>query len=145
MVTITTPDRAKTAGIPSQWKDDAVVTAEGFVVGDNPSIVTEDMTFAASQNIPARTPVGFDASGNLIPAVLGTTAAVAFTIIDVVTPASGPLKAAPVYRAGTFNPALANWPASYDTAEKRLEAFRGAPTPTNIIMRPVTTMAVPQP
>lgn len=145
MATITTPDRAKTAGIPSQWKDEVVVTAEGFIVGDEPAVVTEDMTFAASQNIPARTPVGFDGSGNLIPAVLGTTAAVGFTIIDVVTPAGTPLKAAPVYRAGVFNPALANWPASYDTAEKRLEAFRGAPTPTNIIMRPVKTMTVPAP
>jgi len=145
MVTITTPDRAKTAGIPTQWKDDIAVTAEGFIVGDNPMVVTEDMTYAANQTIAARTPVGFDGSGNLVPAVSATTPAVGFTIIDIVTPASGPLKAAPTYRAGTFNPALAVWPASYDTLEKKLEAFRGAPTPTNIIMRPVATMAVPQP
>ena len=29
------------------------------------------------------------------------------------------------------------WPASYDTDEKKLEAFRGAPTPTNIVVRKV--------
>lgn len=138
-MTITAKDLASLAGIPQQWSEDFAVTAEGFIVGDTPSIVTEDLIFAANQTIPARTPVGFDVSGNLVPAVLGTTAAVGFTVIAVVTPATGALKGAPIYRAGVFNPALANWPATYDTDAKKLSAFHGAPTPTNIIMRPVKT------
>jgi len=145
MATINPPDLTALAGIPSQGSDVINATPEGFITGDIPAVVTEDMTFAASQNIPARTPVGLDGSGDLIPAVLGTTPAIGMTVIAVVTPGSGAKKAAPVYRSGTFNPALVNWPASYDTDEKKLEAFRGAPTPTTIIMRPVKTGTVTLP
>lgn len=140
---ITPPDYSKTAGIPSQWHDEISATAEGFIMGDVPAIVTEDMTFAVNQNIPARTPVALDGSGDLVIAAAGTPA-VGFTVIDVVTGAA-PKRGVPVYRSGVFNPALANWPASYNTDELKLEAFRGAPTPTTIVMRPVRTMSVAQP
>lgn len=148
MATITPPDLSALAGIPAQGSDVINATPEGFITGDIPAVSTEDMTFAASQNIPARTPVGFDGSGDLVPAVLGGGSpipAIGMTVIAVVTPGSGAKKAAPVYRSGTFNPALVNWPASYDTDEKKLEAFRDAPTPTVIIMRPVKTGTVTLP
>lgn len=138
---INPPDLASTAGVPQQWSEDLNVTAEGFIVGDQPAVVTEDLIFAADQTIPARTPVGFNASGQLVPALLAAengVAPIGFTVVAVTTPV-GATKGAPVYRAGVFNPALADWPASFDTDAKKLNAFHGAPAPTNIVMRPVKT------
>ncbi|TIP38615.1 MAG: hypothetical protein E5X77_31675 [Mesorhizobium sp.] len=40
-----------------------------------------------------------------------------------------------IYRAGNFNPDALNWDASFDTDAKREAAFRGAPSPTNILIR----------
>lgn len=148
MTAINPPDLASTAGIPTQWSQDINVTPEGFIVGDTPAVVTEDLVFAASQDIPARTPVGFNASGDLVPALLAEengVAPIGFTVARVVTPASGAKKGAPIYRAGVFDPALANWPASFDTAAKRMNAFHGAPTPTNIILRTKKTATVTTP
>lgn len=141
MATITPPDYAKTAGIPSQSSDNINVTPEGLITGDFPKVFTEDMTFAINQNIPAYTPLGLDASGDLIPAVLGTTAAIAISFFDIVTGAA-PKVGAPVYRGGVFNPAMLKWHASYDTDEKKLEAFRAAPSPSQIVIRPVKTATV---
>ena len=132
---INVPYRAQSAGIPSQWSDTIVPVLEGLIVGETPAVVTEDMTFAASQTIPAFTPVGFDGSGNLIPAVHTTTPAVGLTLIDLASVAS--VKGAPVLRAGCLNKDMIAWHASYDNDEKKLEAFRGAPTPTNIVVRKV--------
>lgn len=40
-----------------------------------------------------------------------------------------------VFYSGCFNPDALVWHASFDTAAKREAAFRGAPTPTTIIVR----------
>jgi hypothetical protein len=142
MTTITPPDYSASAGIPTQWQDDIAVTLEGFVTGNEPAVLTTDRLVAASQTILARTPVGLDGSGNLVPAISGTTQAIGLTVTDVTTDSSGTLKGAPIYAAGCFNPAMINWPASYDTAAKQFGAFRGAPTPTNIVIRAVKTATV---
>ena len=131
---INVPYRAQTAGIPYQWSDTINGVLEGLIVGETPATVIEDRTYAANQTIPALTPVGFDGSGNLIPAVNGTTQAVALTVIDIVTGAT-PLKGAPALVQGCLNKDMIAWPVSYDTDEKKYEAFRGAPTPTSIIVR----------
>ncbi len=135
MATITPPNYADKVGVPSQSSDVIALVPEGLVTGDFPPQSGEDMTVAASQNIPARTPVGLDGSGNIIKAVLGTTAAIGFCLIDIVTDASATLKAYPIRRTGVYNPDLLNWDATYNTDEKKLEAFRGAPSPSQIIMR----------
>lgn len=80
MATITPPDLTALAGIPSQSSDTINPTPEGFISGDLPAVTTEDLVFAYSQTILARTPVGFDTNGDLVPAVAGSTAG---------TPASG--------------------------------------------------------
>lgn len=129
-------NRDITAGIPEQWSETFVGINEGLIQGKNPPVVTEDMTAAANQTIPAYTPVGLDASGNLVPAVSTTTPAVALTLRVIVTGAA-PLAGVGVLRGGRVNKDLINWPASYDTDEKKLEAFRGAPTPTNFVVVPV--------
>lgn len=139
MATITPPDYSALAGIPAQGSDTINVAPEGLITGHLPALLTEDMTYAASQTIAARTVVGLDGNGDIIPAVLDTTAAIGITVIAVTTPGSGTKKAAPIYRAGCFNPAMLTYDATYNTAEKKLEAFRGAPSPTNILIRPVAT------
>lgn len=40
-------------------------------------------------------------------------------------------------RAGCLSMDMIAWPASYNTDERKLEAFRGAPTPTTIVVRKV--------
>lgn len=79
MATITPPDLTGLAGIPSQGSDTINPTPEGFVTGDIPAIFTEDLTFALNQSIPARTPVGFDANGDLTIASAGASSAVVAT------------------------------------------------------------------
>lgn len=136
MANITLPDLAQTAGIPQQWEDSVSRTVDDLLTGDEPKPVTVDMIVAASQNIPALTPVGLDGSGRLIKAVQGTTAAIGITVHAIVTDASTTYKGAKVYRAGVFNPARLNWDASYNTDALKMNAFNGAPAPTNIVVRP---------
>ncbi|NEJ84132.1 hypothetical protein GR268_47730, partial [Rhizobium leguminosarum] len=76
MATITPPNYADTVGIPYQSSDTIVLPPEGLLAGDYPPQSGEDMMVAASQNIAARTPLGLDGSGNIVPAVQGTTQAI---------------------------------------------------------------------
>lgn len=134
---INAPYDAHMAGVPRQWTDQINPVAEGLIVGETPAVVTEDMTVAASQTITGvYVPVGFDGSGNLIPAVSGTTQAIGILLRPITTPAS-PIQGQPVLRQGCVNMDMIAWPASYDTEEKKLEAFRGAPTPSSIVVRKV--------
>ncbi len=134
---ITAPYDAHMAGVPRQWTDTINPVAEGLIVGETPAVVTEDMTVAASQTITTPyVPVGFDGSGNLVPAVSGTTQAIGLLLRPITTPAS-PVQGQPVLRQGCLNMDMIAWPASYDTEEKKLEAFRGAPTPSSIVARKV--------
>lgn len=145
MATITPPNYADRAGIPRQSSDVLAFIPEGLVTGDYPAQSGEDMLVAASQTIPARTPLGLDGSGNLVPAVSGTTQAIGFCMIDIATDASATLKGYPIRRSGVYNPDLLNWPASYDTDTKKMNAFRGAPSPTQIIMRRIKAATVAAP
>ncbi len=55
---INIPDRTQTAGVPQQW-DDTITGADiGLITGNEPAVMTQDVLFAASQTIPALTPVG---------------------------------------------------------------------------------------
>ena len=48
------------------------------------------------------------------------------------------MKSYPIRRTGVYNPDMLNWPASYDTAEKKLEAFRAARESTVPLLRMMT-------
>jgi hypothetical protein len=134
---ITAPYDAHMAGVPRQWTDTINPVAEGLIVGETPAVVTEDMTIAANQTIVGvYAPVGFDGAGNLVPAIFGTTQAIGILLRPITTPAS-PIQGQPVLRQGCLNMDMIAWPASYDTEEKKLEAFRGAPTPSSIVVRKV--------
>lgn len=134
---INAPYLAHQAGFPGQWSDEINPVREGLIVG-NPDVVTVDMTLAASQTIAEYTPVGFNAAGDLVPAVwaAGETAvqAIGITLYPIVTPAS-PVQGVPILIQAGLNMDMINWPASFDTDEKKLEAFRGAPTPTSIVVK----------
>jgi hypothetical protein len=67
---------------------------------------------------------------------------IGITVKAIVTTGSATLSASPIYRSGCFNPAMINWPASFTTLEQKLEAFRNAPSPTTILMRPVKAATV---
>lgn len=139
------PDLSQGAGMPSQWSEDLTAVDVALITGHMPAVLTVDMTYALSQNIPALTPVGFDANGDLVPAVSGGATpiqAIGINLIPVVTPATGAKKAAPTYRGGCFNPDKLNWPASFDTEAEKFNAFNGAPTPTSIVIRRPKTATV---
>lgn len=143
MVAYTAPDQSALAGIPSQDSDSIGVTPEGLLSGYLPAVFNEDLVFAAGNSFPAYTPVGLNASGQVIPAVAGSVQAIGITFYAV--DATAGAVEAPVYRAGCFNPAMLNWPASYNTDALKTAAFRGAPSPTQIIVRKRKTATVTLP
>lgn len=152
MVTYNSAYLAHLAGVPSQESDVINPVNEGLIVANSPAVVVEDMTVAASQTITGvYVPVGFDTSGNLVPAVYDATyasagvRAVGVLLRPITTPAS-PVQGQPVIRQGALNMDMIAWPVSFDTEEKKLEAFRGAPTPTSIVVKKVrkgATVAAP--
>lgn len=139
MATLSPPVRAATAGIPTRTDYDVPATHVALIAGHEPDIFVEELIVAASQTIAAYTPVGFDGSGRLVPAVFGTTQAIGITIAAITTDSSTNYRGIGVYRGGCFNKDAITWPASYDTDAKKVGAFRGAPTPTSIVVKTVKT------
>lgn len=87
------------------------------------------------------TVVGLNGSGELVPAVTGSTdPADDIQPIGVLAHAvsRGASPAAPVngqvWYSGCFNVDALVWDTSFSTDDLKLAAFRGAPTPTNIIV-----------
>lgn len=132
---INLPNEEAGAGLPTQWDDTISATLASLRSGDQPGWMTEDLIIAASQNLPAYSPVGFDGSNRIVPAVSGSVQAIGLTLTAIVTDASTTYKGAPILRVGCVNPDRIAWPASYDTEVEKMNAFRGAPTPTNMIVR----------
>lgn len=143
MTTYTPTDRSQSAGIPSV-ADDIISPADvALVTGSVPLVLTEDYIVAASQTILAKTPLGLDGSGRLVPAVYTTTPAIGISVVDITTDASTNYKGTPLYRAGCFNPLALVWPASYDTEAKKMAAFKQATAqPANIVLRRPKTATV---
>ena len=104
-----------------------------LTAGDTPAWADEVLTVAAGTgDLPLYSVVSVNGSGEVIPAVLGTSEAIGFTASAYVS-AGGVLKVKVCRMAHVFIDAL-NWPASYNTDVKRLGAFRAAPAPTGIIV-----------
>lgn len=129
---ITIPNQEGGVGIPSQWSDTINDPLGPLFLSSHPDPLTIDYPVAASQNMAAFTVVGFDGSKRLIPAVLGTTAAIGVLAHAITTDASTNYKGAKVFRGGHFNHKRLVWDASYDSEAKKVMAFEGAPTPTQI-------------
>lgn len=104
-----------------------------LLLSDTPTFFTEDMTLAASQDIALYEVVSVDGSGNIIPAVLGTSEAIGIAA-GAITSGGGENPTIQVIRGGHFNGDALIWDATYDTDAKKQAAFRGADTPTQIVI-----------
>lgn len=147
-MTVTLPYLSQGAGIPRQDSDTIVSSGKDLFVGDEPRRFTQDKPVAASTTIKDLEVVGFNASGNLVPAVYDATyeengvRPIGIAVLGITTPSSGALKGLPIYRAGCVNIDAIEWPASFDTDAKKFAAFEGAPTPTNFVLRRVKQATV---
>lgn len=139
MTTYTAPDRSWDLGVPKQDSNDFGITPTGFITGEYPTQFVQDMPVAASQTLAAYTVVGLDGAGRIVPAVSGTTQAIGFLMYPV-TSGVGEYPVGRILRSACFNPNFSAivWPASYDTAAKKMNAFNGAPSPTQFVARPLS-------
>lgn len=103
--------------------------------GSHPPFATGiPMTIKAAENLQQFHVVGLDASNRIVPAVLGTVQAIGICSQAVVGNALG-TTTAPIIYSGCFNPDALVWHPSFDTDAKKEAAFRGAPAPTQIVVR----------
>lgn len=109
--------------------------AHRLINGTEIAVAYEDLPVAASQSLEINTPVSLDADGAVVEAAPGTPA-IGITAWPVETTALGETKTVSVIRAGVLNPDALNWPLGFATREAKLAAFRGAPAPTNIVVKP---------
>lgn len=142
MATFTAADRSWDVGVPSQVAHNFGVTPTGLIIGEYPTQFTQDMPTAFSQTLAAYTVVGQNAAGEIVAAVSGdaTTRAIGILLYPVTSGATGAKPVARVLRSGAINPLYASlvWGASYDTNLKKMNAFEGAPSPTQFVTRPLS-------
>lgn len=79
--------------------------------------------------------VGLNGSGQLIPAVRGTTQAIGVASVAITTAVGDSAESIPVYFSGCFNGNALVYDASYSTTAFQQNAFAGAPAPTQITIR----------
>lgn len=132
--------KAQGVGIPGRWEEEITVNDVALVTGHEPAILTVDHIVADNLTFPALQVVGFDGNGRIVAAVRGTVAAVGVLVAPLAVGGVG--KGVAVYRAGCFNPDALVWDASYSTDAHKFNAFNGAPTPTNIVIRRPKTATV---
>ena len=141
MATYTAPDRSWDLGVPKHEEHIFGVTPQGFIIGENPPQFVTDEVTAFSQNLAAYTVVGFNADHEIVPATAtGVTRAIGILLYPVVSGASGVKPVARVLRSAAINPFYASliWGASFNTPELKMNAFEGAPSPTQFITRPLS-------
>ena len=133
-----------TAGLAAKYQDTINPAEVSFLAGDYPPALDRTHLVLAGQEIAALTVVGLDGDGKVVPAVLGTTAAVGVLVYDIDTTASGTNAdtEAQVYRTGNFNPDELVWDSSYGTDAEKAAAFDAAPAPTHIFVTKTETFAV---
>lgn len=97
------------------------------------------MLAATDQDFKQFHVVGYNASGELVPATWNATPANAIQAIGVITQRLDTTDrtgvTVPVFYTGCFNPDALVWDATFDTDAKKMVAFNGAPTPTTIALR----------
>lgn len=133
-----------TAGIAGQYSETINAPANSLLTGDTPAVFTTDETVLSGENLEALTVVGFDANGKIVPAVEASEASPvqAIGVLVYAVDATAGDAACHVYRGGVFNPDELVWPATYDTDAEKAKAFEGAPSPTQIVIRKIQTLAV---
>lgn len=136
-----------TAGLAGQYSETINPPVDELFTGDTPAVFDTVETVLTGQDLASLTVVGFDSNGKIVPAVEGggtPIQAVGILMYATDTSATG-LNAdaeAHIYRGGVFNPDLLVWDASYSTDALKAKAFEGAPSPTQIVIRKIATLAV---
>lgn len=125
------------AGVAGKRADSVDPSPDPLLTGDVPMVFGETLPVAANVVLAARTVVALNASGHLVvaeadndPKAIG----ILVYAVDTTGVAAGVARAE-VWRAGCFNPDLLVWPPTFTTDALRLAAFRGSPSPTQIILR----------
>ena len=90
----------------------------------------------AGADIARFQPVGFNGAGELVPATWHATPANAVKAIGVATAAVADGGRCLYWYAGHFNLDMLDFDSSFDTDAKKLAAFAGSPTPTDIRVTP---------
>ena len=106
-----------------------------LLAGEDPELWSYPFVVAINQTLVAGQVVGFDGSGHIIPAVLGTTAAIGVMTQGVTTGGTLDGSGVPVWRSGCFNRLALTFDASYGTTAQQFQAFEGASSPTTITLR----------
>ncbi|PTX46982.1 hypothetical protein IQ03_03521 [Gemmobacter caeni] len=119
-----------TPGIASVILGDTEINEPLFLNYDIRPGAYEGHALASGQTIALQAPVTLNEDGEVIEAEAGTPA-----IGLCMSPINAETTSVQVLKTGVLNSRAIAWPASYDTAEKRAAAFRGAPAPTNIIVK----------
>lgn len=122
----------KVPGLPEVTSFDIGVDNR-LINGYEIMVASETYPVAASQDIAFLAPVSLDENGALVNAVSGTPA-VGIALFPIETDATT-AQSVQVLVAGVLNPDAIAYGASYDTLSKKKDAFRGAPAPTNIIVK----------
>lgn len=89
---------------------------------------------ANNTNLALFSVVGLNGSGDLVMANNTTVKAIGVLAHGSVSGASGNVMAQ-VWYSGCFDPTYLIWDTSFDTDAKKAAAFRGSPTPTQIVIR----------
>ena len=103
------------------------------VMGDRPPLLTYPMPCAATQTFAQFEVVAKNASGHLIPATF-TTGGIGVVTQAVTSTAVAGETTVPVFYSGNFNIDALVWGATFDTDAKKLAAFEGADSPTQIVV-----------
>lgn len=120
------------AGQAAFEQGDDYISVELFS-GSTPLPATEDFPVASGVALPAFSVVGLS-GGNLVLAnTTGPIPPIGITTAEVKNVGSAQRVA--VFRSGCFNPDALNWHADYSTDALKAAAFRGSPTPTNVLIR----------
>jgi len=132
----TIPNLQGSLGIPATYSAAPRPPYGGLLLGSSPLPVVVDRIVAASQTIPAFTPVGLDGNGRLVIAEEdGNPKAVGITLTEVTTTASTDYKGVPILVQGAVDYDVVAWPSDFDTAAKRFRAFDSSPSPTAIVVK----------
>lgn len=125
-------NRSSTAGIPSQWNEDITSSDIALLTGDYPPPATRDHPVASGITLAAFSVVTLDTTtGNITPyTAAGGTKAYGVTVAR--TTGGDTI---PVYFSGVFNPEALVWDVAVDTDAKKVAAFTGSPSPSQIILR----------
>ena len=128
------------ATIPNQYADPGRAAFEEldtytqtFLLAGNHPELSQPFSYpcAAGASIEQFAVVGLDVSGDLTLATFDKVVQAIGVVAQSFDNAA--VGTAPVFYQGAFNIDALVWDASFDTDAKKLAAFAGAPTPTQII------------